>query len=363
MSNATLDGAPISIEAAYDHAAGILSAARFPVVAGLATDVAGARAAILLAERLRGAFDHLASDELLADLEAMRSFGMFVTTANEARLRADVAFFVGPGLTDRWPALFERLALDRPPHYSPGAARKAIWLGPKRGEAKVEGLELDATAATEDSLPGLLAAVRARVGGRPIALESATAKRVDALAETLKSAKFGVAVWSAAAVDGLVVEALQGLLTDLNLTTRFSGLPLGARAGAVGVGQVAGWMTGFPPRTGFGRGFPEHDSWRFDANRLVESGEADAALWISAYDGEPPRWERDDVPLVTLAPGGSGPKRGLFIEVGRPGVSHDALEFAQEVSSFVLRKASAPASAPSVAEAIKAIDAKLPESF
>ena len=33
----------------------------------MGADVAGARAAILLAERLRGAFDHLASREILAD--------------------------------------------------------------------------------------------------------------------------------------------------------------------------------------------------------------------------------------------------------------------------------------------------------
>lgn len=361
MSNATLDGAPIAIEAAYQHAARLLGDAKFPVVAGLATDVTGARAAILLAERLRGAFDHLASNELLDDLNVKRSFGMFTTTPNEARLRADVALLVGPGLTERWPALFERLALDRPAHYYKDAPRKIFWLGPKRSEGKVEGLEIDAIPAAAELLPGLLAALRARVGGRPVTLEGALAKRLDALAEALKAARFGVAVWSAAAIGGLAVEALQGLLADLNLTTRFSGLPLGARSGARGINQVSAWMTGFPPRTGFGRGYPEHDPWRFDARRLVDSGEADAALWISAYDGEPPRWSREDLPLVTLAPKGCAARHGLFIEVGRPGESHDALEFAQEIGSFVLRQATAPDSAPSVAEAISAIDAKITE--
>ena len=49
-------------------------------------------------------------------------------------------------------------------------------------------------------------------------------------------------------------------------------------------------MTGFPVRTGFGRGYPEHDTWRFDSTRLVDSGEADAAIWISAYGAEAPPW-------------------------------------------------------------------------
>jgi formylmethanofuran dehydrogenase subunit B len=361
MSNATLDGAPIALEDAYQRAAQILGSATFPVVAGLGTDAAGARAAILLAERLRGAYDHLASDDVFADLDVTRSFGMFVTTPNEARVRCDVVLLVGPGLPEQWPALFERLALDQPAYFNQDAPRKVVWLGPKRNEAKVEGVDIETLTATPDTLPGLLGALRARVGGRPISLEGAAAKKIEALAATLKSARFGGVVWSAAAIDGLTIEALQGLVAELNATTRFTGVPIGARSGASGVVQVSGWMTGFPPRTGFGRGYPEHDPWRFDARRLVDSGEADAALWISAYDGETPDWTREDLPLITLAPKGASVSRGLYIEVGRPGETHDAVELAQETSSFVLRRAKAPADTPSVAEVIAEISARFSE--
>src|SRR5271166_5156298 len=113
MSHATLDGAPIAIEDAYERAARILEAAKFPLIAGLGADAAGARAAILLAERLRGAYDHLASDAILADLDVLRSFAMFTTTPNEARLRADVVLLMGPRLAARSPELFERLALEK----------------------------------------------------------------------------------------------------------------------------------------------------------------------------------------------------------------------------------------------------------
>lgn len=361
MSNATLDGAPIATEDAYQRAAQILARAKFPVVAGLGTDAAGARAAILLAERLRGAYDHLACDDIFADLDVTRSFGMFVTTPNEARVRSDVVLLIGPGLTEHWPNLFERLALSQPAHFNKSAPRKVLWLGPKRNEAKVDGVEIETIAATPQSLAGLLAALRARVSGRPIALDGAAAKKIDACAETLKAAHFGAVVWAAAALDGLIVEALQGLVTELNATTRFTGVPIGPRSGASGVLQVSGWMTGFPPRTGFGRGYPEHDPWRFDARRLIDSGEADAALWISAYDGEAPGWTRHDVPLITLAPKGAGAKRGLYIEVGRPGKTHDSVELAQETSSFVLRRAETPTETPSVAEAIHEISSRFSE--
>lgn len=365
MSNATLDGKSISPEDAYKHAAKVLEAASFPLVAGLGADIAGARAAILLAERLRGAFDHLASHDALTDLEVVRSAGSFVTTPNEARVRADLVLLVGPGLSSYWPAIFDRLALDRAPVHGAqkGAPRKVLWLGPKRNEAKLDGVDIETIAATPDELPGVLAALRARVGGRPVALPAAATKKLDTHVEALKAARFGVVVWAAAGLDTLTVEMLQGLVTDLNAATRFTGVPIGGRAGATGVLQTSAWMTGFPPRTGFGRGYPEHDTWRFEASRLVDSGEADAALWISAYDGEPPPWERDDIPLVTLGPSSAQTKRGLFIPVGRPGEQYDAVEFAQETSSLVLRPASAPAELPSVAEAIAAISAQFSEDL
>lgn len=363
MSNATLDGKSISSEDAFRHAAQLLQGAKFPLVAGLGADVAGARAAILLAERLRGAFDHLASRDSLTDLEVLRSAGVFVTTPNEARVRADLVLLVGPGLQTYWPGIFDRLALDKDTVHGGITKRKVLWIGPKRNEAKLEGVEIETIPAAEHDLPGVLAALRARVGGRPVALPATTAKRIEAAAEALKAARFGVAVWAAAGLDALTVEMLQGMITELNATTRFTGVPIGGRSGATGVLQASAWMTGFPPRTGFGRGYPEHDPWRFEAARLVASGEADAALWISAYDGEPPPWEDADIPTITLGPPGAATRRGLFIAVGKPGETYDAVEFAQETSSMVLRRASAPGELPSVAQAIDSISACFSEEL
>jgi formylmethanofuran dehydrogenase subunit B len=115
-------------------------------------------------------------------------------------------------------------------------------------------------------------------------------------------------------------------------------------------------MTGFPMRTSFGRAFPEHDAWRFDAFRLIESGEADAALWISAYGRETPQWKRQ-VPLIALVPPQTrfAHEPQVRVEVGCPGVDHDAAEFAREVGAIVARQASLPSDAPSVASVIDRI--------
>jgi formylmethanofuran dehydrogenase subunit B len=54
--------------------------------------------------------------------------------------------------------------------------------------------------------------------------------------------------------------------------------------------------------------------------------------------------------------------RGLYIEVGQPGVTHDAVEYAQEIAAMTLRKASQPTATPSVGVVIDAILAKISEA-
>ena len=141
------------------------SAARLPLVAGLQTDVAGARAAILLAEKLRGAYDHAASDALLRDVGVLRQAGRMVTTANDVRLRADHVLLIGPRLTALWPELAERLALKEPPRLSADkAARKIFWLGGEPGAAASIGAT--EIAVPVGQLPQAVAALRAAVAGR-----------------------------------------------------------------------------------------------------------------------------------------------------------------------------------------------------
>lgn len=345
---AYIDGAAAPLDAAAAEAARVLDAAQFPLVAGLQTDVAGARAAILLAEQLRGAYDHSASDALLRDLGPLRQAGGMVTTANDVRLRADTILLIGPRLTTLWPELAERLALAEPPRLNVDKApRKIFWLGGETSAAAKIGAT--GIALGSEDLPYAVAGLRAAVAGRKTRIDGALAKRLAELAGVLHSAHFGAAICSAETLDALTIEAVQGLLRDLNQKTRFSALVLGPMENAAGVLQTSGWMTGFPMRTGFGRGYPEHDIWRFDANRLVDTGEADAALWISAYGAASPNWRRK-VPYIALAaPGATFPyPPKVQIEVGTPGKDHDAVEWLRDIATFGAVPASAASDAPRV---------------
>src|SRR5215472_1280613 len=95
MAKAWIDGRPAGLEDALGQAARLLAASRCALVTGLGTDIAGARAAIELADRIGAVVDHMHSDALLRELAVEREAGLIVTTANEARLRADVLVLVG----------------------------------------------------------------------------------------------------------------------------------------------------------------------------------------------------------------------------------------------------------------------------
>ena len=362
MTGAWIEGKPAALAAAAAEAARLIAASRLPVIAGLGTDIAGARAAIALAERVRGVIDHMHSDALMRDLAVMRESGIMVTTPNEARARGDVLLLVGPGLTEAWPGLETRL-LAKPlaPEIGP-SARRIVWLCPGRDGLKAENIRI--AGRDPRDLPVLLAALRARVGGRAAGKVSLSGKALDALAAELKAAKFGVAVWSAAALGELAIEMLCGLVRDLNAGTRFTGLPLVPGDNAAGVQQASGWMTGFPVRTGFGRGYPEHDPWRFDAKRLAESSEADCLVYISAFERTvTPVYDPALTTIALCGPDTSERDHAqVRIAVGRPARDHDAVTHSPETGTLVYRAASHPGDAISVADAIALIAARLPDA-
>jgi formylmethanofuran dehydrogenase subunit B len=318
---------------------------------------------IALAQRLGAAVDHMHADSVLRDLAVMREAGTMITTPNEARLRADVLLLIGAGIAEAWPQLAGRLALRSAAQPADrDTARRLIWLCPGRGGAKdVDVEQAQVVGRSPEDLPVLLAVLRARLAGHPVGKTRIAAKALDGLVDDLRRARFGVAVWSASELDELTIEMLCGLVADLNATTRFTGFSLAPADNALGVLQACGWMAGFPMRIGFGRGYPEHDPWRFDATRLVECGEADGALWISAYNAAAPPW-RQQVPMVALTAEGVSFRYAphVHIDVGRPGTDHDAVEHCAATETLVAVTAVQRSPKPSVADVIAQIAAALP---
>jgi formylmethanofuran dehydrogenase subunit B len=237
--------------------------------------------------------------------------------------------------------------------------RQILWIGAEGEEESLSSLASEKIAGRSEALPGLIAALRTCNGGRRVSLSASEKRALDAIAERLQQTKFGVVVYSPSSLDVLAIEMLAGLVADLNKSTRFSTISVGGSGNAETSMQTAGWMTGFPVRTGFGRGFPEHDPWRFDAARLLETGEADALVWISC-DTELPAWA-SFTPLVALTGANSTvAKAKVHIIIGQPGRDHDGVQFARETQSLAWRRASHASDLPSAAAVLDAIVASLP---
>jgi formylmethanofuran dehydrogenase subunit B len=361
MERAWILGRPAALDAAVAEAGKLIAASTNILIAGLGTDVAGARAAIALAQRTGAVVDHMRSEAVLRDLDVMRSSGVMMTTPTECHVRADTLLLVGPLRGAVRDQLLQNVIGNRQPKES--APRRVIWLCAGRDLPPLaETIAATPVGRGLDDLPVLLATLRAQVAARPTVKTGVSSKMLQEVSATLKQTRFGTAVWSGAELDPLAIEMLCGLVNDLNATTRFSGLPLAPNANAIGVMQVCGWTTGFPMRTSFGRAFSQHDPWLFDGHRLVTSGEVDCVVWISAYGDEIPPWRKAPPTIALTAQDVAldAPVQ-VHIAVGSPGIDHSAVQYFAATGTLAAFEATRPSETISVAAAIERIVAAMPE--
>jgi formylmethanofuran dehydrogenase subunit B len=361
MERAWILGRPAALDAAVAEAGKLIAASTNILIAGLGTDVAGARAAIGLAQRTGAVVDHMHSETVLRDLGVMQSSGVMMTTPTECHVRADTLLLVGPIRGPAREQLMQHVIGNGQAKKS--APRRILWLCPGRDLLPLaESIAATPVGRDIDDLPALLATLRAEVADRPTAKTSASSAMLQQASATLKESRFGTAIWSGAELGQLVIEMLCGLVDDLNATTRFSGLPLAPNANAIGVMHVCGWTTDLPMRTSFGRGFPQHDPWLFDGRRLVNSGEVDCVIWISAYGNEVPPW-REAPPTIALTAWEAAfdAPAQVHIAVGSPGIDHSAVQYFAATGTLAAFEATRPSETISVAAAIERIAAALPE--
>lgn len=334
---AWIEGRLVERNEAVAAAARMLGQARVPLIGGLAGDVAAVRAAYQLAFQIGACLDCEGSDALYADLGAVAAHGAMTTTWAEARARADLLLVVGREIATH-PLLAELATAPAP--LAGRAERDVLNLGPRPAD-----------------LAGRLALLRALAAGR-LASSPETVELND-LAAKAKAARFGVAIYDPLELGEPAVAMLQGLVKDLNQETRFSSLPLGVPAAARLALTVGSWTTGDPPRLGLGRGYPEHDPWRFDARRLMADGEADAALWLrSLAHGEKPS---ASISCIALSGQPEPDEAAIVIEVAIPGENGAAVCFDERRGTLAAIGTGAAAPEITAAGVLDAIQAALGE--
>jgi formylmethanofuran dehydrogenase subunit B len=324
------------------RAAQLLGRARFPVIGGLLTDSDGAAAALALARKLRGVIDHAAGEELARGSRIMRERGGCPASFGETRNRADVIVMVGSGPLKRDPGLVKDLFPEAKGLPRPGDhARELILLGDGPVEAPSH-VKLTEVGQGAHDLPTLIARLAAAIAERRIG-DEAPDDTLARVAMRLRTAAFAVFVYSAADLDEPALFTLLDMVRHLSITTRAATLALAAPGNGDGVNLCATWTCGLPVRTSFAGSVPEHDARRFAASRLIESGEADALLWIDALAEEGIR-RPTGVPTIVLTSSGGAAEEGadILIEVACAGRDHDAALYLPAISGIGMVNATHP---------------------
>lgn len=367
--NIHVNGQETGEEQAFKAAAKILSNASLPLIAGLGTDIAGAKAALTLAAKTGGVVDHLASDGLMREMRLQSYTGGFTTTAGEARNRADLILVVGKTPLVREPDLVKRLfpTGERLPH--PGEEPRKLILLTGRCEQVPSGVTVTQIDGTNSNMEISLGCLSAYVKDMPVSADKigeANAAALKATAEKLQAAKFPIIVFAPDELSEPAMHCIRDLVVTLNVDERASSIAISGRDNATGVNQVCGWRTGHPLRTSFARGGPDHDPYLYETNRLLTSGEVDALLWITSLTKTPPPTTAANIPQIVLSvPGTQFSKTpDILIEIGEPGADHDAALFRPEYGAIVATKAKVnpPAGLFSAADALNKILQQISDS-
>src|SRR5215813_6626222 len=124
-------GQAATLDEAVARATAILRGSRQPLFAGLATDVAGLRAALQLADRTGGIVDHLGSEGFFRNLRTVQDSGWMTTTLSEVRNHMDLLLIVGPDPSPQFPRFHERCVAPRQTLFTDARpAPTVVRLGP-----------------------------------------------------------------------------------------------------------------------------------------------------------------------------------------------------------------------------------------
>ncbi|MEA3242623.1 MAG: formylmethanofuran dehydrogenase subunit B, partial [Pseudomonadota bacterium] len=231
-----IQGHGCSLNEAVTHAADLLRHARLPLFGGLGTDVAGARAALRLADRAGAVLDHMNSASMLRNLLAVQDSGWMTATLGEVRNRVDLLVIFASDIEKHAPRFYERFFNNAESMFAQDTAvRELILIGSDADASSVCGdAHTTSIPCPKDRLGDIAMTLRALLQGRPLQAENVAGIAVVQLREIatrLADAHYGVIAWAAAELDfphaELAVQAFSSLVKDLNTTTRCSGLPLG----------------------------------------------------------------------------------------------------------------------------------------
>ncbi len=365
-------GQVVDMESAVKKAADLLRDTKQPVIGGCASDVNGMRALLALADKTGAVVDSSAFNNARRNLLAMQDSGWMNTTLAEVKNRCDLLLIVGTDVEAFAPRFFERyLWNDEAMFLENTSQREIIYLGKvPSGDASTSpsGQKASVLTCAAPDLPDVVAVLSALIKKQPLQAQSVggiATSELQAIADKLRAAKYSVILWGAAALvydqAELTVQAICNIVKDINMQdTRCSGFPLGGKEGDQTANQVCGWTTGYPARVNFAKGYPIYDPFLYDSQAMVSNGEADALLWVNAFNtgAVPPQ---SDVPTIVIGRSGMTFEKepDVFIPVGTPGIDHAGHAYRLDNVVAIRLKKLRDSGLPSTAEVLHAIEQAL----
>ncbi|GAW85057.1 formylmethanofuran dehydrogenase subunit B [Bathymodiolus platifrons methanotrophic gill symbiont] len=371
-TSARVDGKEVSLDVAVAKAAELLGASNQPVIGGCATDVNGMRGVMALADRSGAVVDNMNFTAARRNFLALQDTGWMTTTLAEIKNRCDYFLVVGVDLEGFSPRFFERYLWNKESMFlTDTSQREVVYIGKApSGDASTSptGCKAKVLPCADEDLPEVMAVLRALVKGKKIVADNICGIAVSDLqvvADQLKAAKYGVVTWAAGALGfeqaELTVQMLTEMVKDINtMDTRCSGFPLGGKEGDQTANQVCGWTSAYPARTRFSSGFPEYDPFLYDSNVMLANGEADALVWVQAFNSAsvPPKVA---VPTIVVARSGMvfDTEPDVFIPVGTPGIDHAGHAYRLDNVVAIRLKKCRDSGLPSTADVLHAIEQAL----
>ena len=370
--SARVDGKDVSLDVAVAKAAELLGASNQPVIGGCATDVNGMRGVMALADHCGAVVDNMNFTGARRNFLALQDTGWMNTTLAEIKNRCDYLLIVGVDLEGFAPRFFEKYLWNKESMFLEDTSqRQIVYIGKRPGgdaSTSPAGVQATVYPCADADLPEVMAVLRALVKGKKIVAENIcgiAASDLQAVAEQLKAAKYGVVTWAAGALGfdhaELTVQMLSEMVKDINtMDTRCSGFPLGGKEGDQTANQVCGWTSAFPARTRFSSGFPEYDPFLYDSNAMLENGEADVLVWVQAFNAAsiPPQ---TTLPTIVIARSGMvfDKQPDVFIPVGTPGIDHAGHAYRLDNVVAIRLKKCRDSGLPSTADVLNAIEQAL----
>lgn len=332
-ASAQLKGKNVSLDEAIDHASNILKKSHAPLFAGLGTEVSGMRKVMELADKTGAILDHMHGDGLIRNILVLQDLGWLTTTMAEIKNRADLVIFAGTDATN-FPRFYERVIWNKNSMFIKNSEEKDIVyigdnLDSKPGISPNGKRPIHLKCKTEE-IGEIISSLHALASEATLDVKEVAGIKIStlkALAEKMKTTKYGVIVWAPSELDiphaELTIQNFCETVKYLTRFTRFAGFSLGGNDGGMSAIGVSAWQSGYPLRVNFNKGYPDYDAHRYSTKNVLKNKEVDALLWVSSFESEktPPK---ASIPTIVLGNPGYklGFKPDVFIPVATPGVDH-----------------------------------------